>query len=182
MDHTDHVYLLRDGVPKAVGVWGEFGSGRGAFTLALAELLGKNGVIYSVDRDKYALNEQARAIQRRFPDLAPEIHYLNANFTKPLYLPVLDGILMANALHFQRNKKQTLMRCLEYLRPGGRFILVEYNVDRGNHWVPHPLSYTSWRSLAHDCGYVNTEFLAAKPSRFLGEIYSAVSFKPTGES
>jgi SAM-dependent methyltransferase len=181
MDHIDHVNLLKDGIPIPGGIWGEFGSGRGAFTLALAELVAEEGVIYSVDRDGYALNEQARVIQRRFLDQAPEMHYLTADYTNPLPLPVLDGLLLANALHFQRNKGETLELCLEHLRPGGCLILVEYNVDRGNSWVPYPVSYVSWQSLAQDCGYVNTRFLAARASRFLGEIYSAVSYKPVEE-
>ena len=38
MDHTDHVNLLRDAVGLG-GTWADFGSGTGAFTLALAELI-----------------------------------------------------------------------------------------------------------------------------------------------
>ncbi len=178
MDHTDHVYLLKDGIPNPGGIWGEFGSGRGAFTLALAELVGPRGVIYSVDRNGQALNDQADAIQKRFSDQAPEMHYLNADYTKPLSLPTLDGLIMVNALHFQRKKAETLKLCLKYLRPDGCLILVEYDVDRGNHWVPYPVSYKTWQSMAQDCGYVNTKLLAVKPSRFLGQIYSAASYKP----
>ena len=40
MNHTDHVNLLREGISEPGGVWAEFGSGSGAFTMALAELLG----------------------------------------------------------------------------------------------------------------------------------------------
>ena len=178
MDHSDHLKLLTKGIPRPGGVWGEFGSGRGAFTLALAELVGQMGVIYSVDRDNYALNEQARAIQGKFSDQAPVMHYLNADYTKPLSLPALDGLLMANTLHFQRKKEETLKLCLGYLRPGGCLILVEYNVDLENQWVPYPISYKTWHSLAQDCGYVNTKLLAVKPSRFLGQVYSAASYKP----
>ena len=61
------------------------------------------------------------------------------------------------------------------LNQNGRFILVEYNVDRGNHWVPYPLSFTSWRQLAQKSGFKQTELLATYPSRFLHEIYAAVS-------
>jgi len=178
MDHADHLHLLRQGIPVPGGVWGEFGSGRGAFTLALAELIGSAGVIYSVDRDDSSLKEQKRTIQRRFANQAPSMHYLTANYTQPLDLPSLDGLVMANSLHFQRDKQAILRLILDYLRPGGSFILVEYNIERGNTWVPHPISYKSWEVLAQECGYVNTRFLARRPSRFLGEIYSAVSFKP----
>ena len=40
MNHEDHVRLLRKGIVEPGGVWADFGSGAGAFTLALADLLG----------------------------------------------------------------------------------------------------------------------------------------------
>ena len=40
MDHTDHVNLIRAGVSTG-GVWADFGSGGGAFTLALADVYDK---------------------------------------------------------------------------------------------------------------------------------------------
>ena len=74
MDHTDHVTLLRGGVLAPGGVWADLGSGTGAFTLALAELLGPTGVIYSVDKDAGALAAQERALRARFP--ATSVHIL----------------------------------------------------------------------------------------------------------
>lgn len=148
MNHTDHVNLLRGGVPSGGGVWADVGSGSGAFTLALAELLGPGGEIYSVDRDRGALRAQERTMQAQFPQTV--VHYLAADFTQPLKLPPLDGIVLANALHFQKYPAQgrVIQRLKSYLRPGGRLILVEYNVDHGNTWVPYPLSYQSWTNLA----------------------------------
>ncbi len=64
-----------------------------------------------------------------------------------------------------------------YLKPGGRLILVEYGANRGNTWVPHPLSFGTWQDLALRCGFADTRLLGTKPSRFLGEIYAAVSLK-----
>ncbi|TMD25838.1 MAG: class I SAM-dependent methyltransferase, partial [Chloroflexi bacterium] len=52
MNHEDHVRLLRKGIVEPGGVWADFGSGAGAFTLALADLLGTEGSIYSVDKDR----------------------------------------------------------------------------------------------------------------------------------
>jgi ubiquinone/menaquinone biosynthesis C-methylase UbiE len=43
MDRQEHINLLRGGVPAPGGVWADFGSGAGAFTLALAELIGPTG-------------------------------------------------------------------------------------------------------------------------------------------
>ena len=173
MNHTDHVSLLRGGVATPGGVWADLGSGAGAFTLALADLLGLAGVIYSVDNDAGALAAQKQAMRRSFPSTA--INYLAADFTKPLSLPPLNGVVMANSLHFHRAKEPIVQLVSSYLKPGGRLILVEYDTDHGNHWVPYPLSFETWRLLARSCGLADTRLLAAVPSRFLGRIYSALS-------
>ncbi|MBI5667518.1 MAG: class I SAM-dependent methyltransferase [Chloroflexi bacterium] len=175
MNHADHVNLLQGGIPAPGGVWADLGSGTGAFTLALAELIGADGTIISVDRDAAALREQSRAMQARFPAVA--VQYRTADFTQRLDLPPLDGIVMANALHFVRHKDAVIEQLRDYLKPGGRLLLVEYNVDQGNQWVPYPLSYPSWEALARQHGFTDTRRLAAVPSRFLREIYSAVSLR-----
>jgi len=173
MTHDDHIYLLKNGIPEAGGVWADFGSGTGAFTLALADLIGPAGLIYTIDKDRNALREQEKAMHANFP--SHTIHYLVADFTHRLDLPLLDGGVMANSLHYVRNKPAMVQLVHNYLRPGGHLILVEYNTDRGNMWVPYPLSYSTWENLAHQNGFESTQLLATRPSRFLGEIYSAVS-------
>lgn len=174
MDHQDHVDLLANGIPEPGGVWADLGSGHGAFTLALADLIGSSGEIYSVDKDKEALRQQQAVLQNRFP--AVTVHYRVADFTRPQDLPPLDGVVMANALHFVRHKDGTVRLIRNYLKPGGRFLLVEYNTDRGNPWVPHPLSFATWTELARQSGFKHTTLLATRPSRFLGEIYAAASW------
>jgi SAM-dependent methyltransferase len=184
MDHTDHVNLIRDGIPQPIPgspepgspapIWADLGSGRGAFTLALAELLPLNTVIYSVDRDSAALREQERAMRVRFPRTV--VHYLPVDFTRPLNLPPLDGIMMANSLHFHRHKEPILAQIKAKLTAGGRLILVEYDTDRGNTWVPHPLSFPTWEKLAARAGFTETRLLSNRSGRFLGGMYSAVSW------
>ena len=171
--HADHVDLLRGGVSSPGGLWADLGSGTGAFTLALAELIGPDGMIFSVDLDRSALGEQEKKLRSRFPGL--KVQYQVADFTRPLGLPPLDGVVMANSLHFHRLKYPIVRAVHGLLRTGGRLILVEYNVDRGNPWVPFPLSYAAWEELAGRAGFVSTRRVGTKPSRFLREIYSAVS-------
>jgi SAM-dependent methyltransferase len=175
VDHRDHVALLSGGIPASGGTWADLGSGEGAFTLALADLLGPTGVIHTVDRDKRALDVQLRALHDAFPGVSVIAHA--ADFTRALALPLLDGIVMANSLHFLRDKLATLQLLRGYLGPNGRLILVEYDADRGNPWVPFPLSFETWASLAADAGFRETTRLAAVPSRFLGSIYSALSLR-----
>jgi SAM-dependent methyltransferase len=175
MDHRDHVRLLRDGVVGGGPVWADLGSGQGAFTLALADLLGPSGSIYSVDRDGRALQVQLGALRAAFPDV--QVTPIEGDFTRPLELPPLDGIVMANSLHFERDKAAVLRRIRGYLRPAGRLVLVEYESDRGNPWVPYPMSFPTWAAIAADAGFHDTRRLASVPSRFLGSIYSALSLR-----
>lgn len=122
MNHQDHVNLLRGGIPSGKdapsnAVWADFGSGHGAFTLALAELLGPGGQIHSVDKDPWALNKQKEALQVRYPGV--RVYYHEADFTCALDLPKLHGLVIANALHFvpDHNKENVVKLLKSYLKP-----------------------------------------------------------------
>ena len=166
MDHADHVALLRPAVMPG-GVWADIGAGTGAFTLALADLLGPDGRIVAVDRDAGPRVAAVAAVAARFPD-------------GPLDLPILDGVVAANSLHFvPRDRQGAVVRALAgHVRPGGTFVVVEYDVDRGNPWVPHPFSAATWESLAADAGLVDVRRIGRVPSRFLSAIYSAAGRRP----
>ena len=155
------------------GTWLELGSGTGAFTLALADLLGRGGTIHSVDLDRGAIATQAKAVHSRFD--AVRLDQRVADFTRPLGFSGMDGVLMANSLHFVKNKAPVLALVRGYLKPGGTFVLVEYDADRGNHWVPHPISYTTWLAVAPRAGFNGARLLGRVPSRFLNAIYSSVA-------
>ena len=176
MNHADHVALLRPGVATTPdAIWADLGAGGAAFTQALADLLGPGATIHMVDRDRRTVERGAAETAQRFPgvNLIPHL----ADFTAALSLPPLNGLVMANSLHFVRDgdKEPLLRRLRAHLKPSGRFLLVEYNADRGNMWVPHPLSYDTWAALAARAGFGRVALLGRVPSRFLGEIYSALA-------
>lgn len=176
MDHRDHVELLRGGVPAPGGTWADLGSGTGAFTLALAELLGPGAILHAVDRDRGALRDLERAMSARFPGVI--LRPVVGDFTLSLDLPPLAGIVMANSLHFHRDREAVARHVIGWLRPGGRLLVVEYDADTGNTWVPHPFSYRTWVELAGRIGLRDVRLLGRVPSRFLGAIYSAVAVVP----
>jgi SAM-dependent methyltransferase len=174
VDHADHVDLLRPAVAPG-GTWADIGAGEGAFTLALADLLGPGGRIVAVDRDRGALERNRSAVAARFPAVA--IETMVADLTAPLALPPLDGLAAANSLHYvARDRQAAVVAALAaHLVAGGRFVVVEYDADRGNPWVPHPFSYPAWERLAAAAGLIDTRRIGRVPSRFLGAIYSAES-------
>ncbi len=175
MDHADHVRLIREGVAGAGSTWADLGCGDGAFTLALADLLGPGATINAVDRDAGSLARLRHRMTTRFP--ATELRIQQADFREPLTLPALAGIVMANSLHFVHDKAATLRLLCAHLQPGGRFVLVEYDADRGNPWVPHPLTFAAWACLADEAGLRDTRQIGSVPSHFLGSIYSALSLR-----
>jgi ubiquinone/menaquinone biosynthesis C-methylase UbiE len=180
VDHADLVGLLRGGIDSKGARWADLGAGEGAFTTALADLLGPDADITAVDRDSGSLRTLAAEMGRRFP--ATRLHVLVADFSRPIALTDLDGIVMANSLHFIRDKRPVLARVKSMIRPGGRLIVVEYGADRGNPWVPHPFSFSRWVMMAAEAGFERTRQIGTVPSRYLGSIYSAVSYVPVGSS
>jgi ubiquinone/menaquinone biosynthesis C-methylase UbiE len=209
MNHEDHVALLKPANLPPGGTWADLGAGSGAFTLALRELVGSEAAVYAVDRDASRLEELGRAWRQRHGELR-NLQLLRADFTDKLDLPQLDGIVMANSLHFFRDaderggrgktnsdirvhprshrtrrvsashfpdKLAVLRHVSALLRPGGRLLLVEYNVDSGNLWVPYPLSFETWRRLAPQAGFGEPRLLATHPSSFLRGFYSAMAFR-----
>ena len=132
--------------------------------MALAQLLGPDSEIYAVDKNVRALANLRRRLVEAFPRV--RLHCIEADFTGPLTLPRLDGIVMANSLHFVRHKEAVVTRLREMVGQGGRLIVVEYNVDRGNIWVPYPLSFSVWQDLARRCGFDSTALFARAPAAF----------------
>lgn len=176
MDHNDHVNLLRPANLKPGGTYADFGAGSGALTLALRELVGLDATIYAVDKDRSALNQLDSAHRARFIP-SHNLILLPNDFSRSLDIPLLDGIVMANSLHFFKDKEKILRHVREFLKPNGVLLIVEYNVDSGNIWVPYPLKFETWQALAPRAGFSEPRLLAKIPSRFLKEFYSAITYR-----
>ena len=172
MDHTDHVNLLRPANLSPGGIWADFGAGSGAFTLALRELVGPHAEIYAIDKDQRVLKELEKSHREKF-STSQNVHSVRADFNGVLSLPPLDGIVMANSLHYFKDKEKVLRHVRSFLKMNGMLLLVEYNVDSGNMWVPYPLSFETYRALAPRAGFSEPTLLGTAPSRFLQGFYSA---------
>jgi ubiquinone/menaquinone biosynthesis C-methylase UbiE len=145
LNHADLVALIRDGAADRGGRWADLGAGEGAFTLALAELLGPGSHITAIDKDAQALRDVPHEMGKRFPSVGVDTKVYD--FTKPIDLNGLDGVVMANSLHFVRNKQPVLESVRRMLKAGGRLVIVEYGADKGNPWVPYPFTYERWIAM-----------------------------------
>jgi ubiquinone/menaquinone biosynthesis C-methylase UbiE len=169
MTHEEALRLLRPTNIFTGETWADLGAGTGRFTKALAELLGKTGTVHAVDRDRRALNQ----IQASRLESASIITH-HQDFTEPLNLENLDGILMANALHFVRDQTSLLNQLTKYLKSTGKFIVIEYDIARANPWVPFPLSFENLKKLVIRVGLQEPVKMTRKDSRYHREMYVAV--------
>lgn len=176
MNHNDHVNLIKpaflDEIPNAS--FADLGAGSGAFTLALRQLIGESAIIYAVDKDSSSLNELKREYEAHFGD-SNSLHLITGDFSKSLSLPALDGILMANSLHFFKDKLKVLKHIKTFLKPNGKLIMIEYNVDKGNLWVPYPFSFSTFEIMCKESGFDSPKLLATHTSSFLKGFYSAIT-------
>src|SRR6266496_796775 len=78
-----------------------------------------------------------------------------ADITQRLTLPPLDGVLVANALHFIRDQAAALALIASYLRPSGRLLIVEYDLAEPLRWLPFPVPFTRFQALAEGAGLHN---------------------------
>lgn len=166
--------LIAGGITQLGGVWADIGSGTGIFTLVLRELVGSRAEIYSVDKNAGSLEKQRRAFAERYPET--RVHFIESDFTLPLTLPSLDGIVMANALHFTpfERQEQTLTDICSHLKPNGRFILVEYETNHGRPWIPYPVEYSAFLNLAEAAGLVEVRRIALAPGFLSPDMYAAL--------
>ena len=66
---------------------------------------------------------------------------------------------------------------VDLLKPGGRLIIVEYNTNQGNIYVPHPLDEFEFLTLVRQAGLHRAQIVARIPSTFLGEFYAGLAFR-----
>ena len=171
MNVEEAVALIRPGVHPQIGTWADIGAGTGLFSRALMEILDE-GTIIAIDKNPHAL----------YSIKAPshiDFQIMEGDFNDPLGLPPLDGIVMANALHYAKDHLYVLKNVLASLKYGGRFILIEYDTEVPNiPWVPNPVSMHLFRTLCRKVGLNEPEWIGERESIYQdGMIYAVVSNK-----
>jgi ubiquinone/menaquinone biosynthesis C-methylase UbiE len=145
MNHETAKSLIEPAIQNKTGVWADIGAGTGTFTVALQDIL-TEGTIYATDKSTHMLwrLEQVENVKLVIED---------ADFTKPMNLPELDGIILANALHYSFQPEKTLKKIISHLKVGGALIFIEYELKIPRPpYIPFPIPQAKFRKIAANAG------------------------------
>jgi len=138
--------------------WADLGCGEGTFTCALATLLPDHSVIHAMDQDRSAL----RRIPATYSGTSIVTH--QGDFTRlPVPFDHLDGVLMANSLHYVADQP-AFLRAFDSLLSRRRYLVVEYDTLQANPWVPYPVGQSTLGRLFRAAGYERIEVIGQRPS------------------
>ena len=160
---SDAIDMLAGSEVNELGpaTWADLGCGDGTFTRALAERLAAGSTIHAMDVDRSAL--QAIPASHKSTRIAKH----RGDFvTETWPFTGLDGILMANSLHYVENQAAFIRSCEPYLNARHRFLIVEYDTDAANRWVPYPVNQARLIELFEACGYSSIRVLRKRASVF----------------
>jgi len=150
MEIKEAITLIEGALPEKTdrAQWADLGCGSGTFTIALSYLLGDSSIIYAVDKQNQVIHSPT----------AVQIKFIKADFSVG-NLPVsnLHGILMANSLHYIKDQSAFVEKLKNSLAADGRLIVVEYDTDSANQWVPYPLSFNKMKNLFSASGFSSIE-------------------------
>ncbi|WP_142684981.1 class I SAM-dependent methyltransferase [Chitinophaga polysaccharea] len=171
MDIKDAIALIKHTPANAVApaVWADLGCGAGTFTYALAHLLEPGSTIYAFDKERPRLAS--------LPD-PHQVHIKSGQLdflADDLPVSGLNGILMANSLHYVPGKPAFIDKIARHLQPDGAFLIVEYETSRSNPWVPYPVPFRDLKTLFHEAGFTSAGRLNERPSLYgSGHMYAAL--------
>ena len=108
----------------------DVGAGTGTLTGPLALATGPRGVVYASDIDKALL---ARIEERVQASRLANVKTVLGTFTDPALPQQVDLALMNDVLHHVQDRPAYIKTLARYLKPGGRFAIVDFKPDSSPH-------------------------------------------------
>ncbi len=173
MNSSDAFNLIdNDLIPrkKAITDWADLGCGTGLFTQALSRMLQPGSRIYGID--------QQRSLKQQTTPNGIGIIPLQLDFVNDDWgLRDLDGIVMANSLHYVKDQPAFLRQLDSALLPAATLLLVEYDISRPiPTWVPYPVPFAALSTLLKKTGWFHIQKLGQRPSAYgRGNMYAALA-------
>jgi ubiquinone/menaquinone biosynthesis C-methylase UbiE len=143
--------------------WADLGCGSGTFTKALIALLPPGSHITAIDRVNQLLK-------------LPQVDFIQADIERDkLSLEGLNGILIANAMHYISDKAALIKKLEPMFGSAPRFVIIEYETSSPNTWVPFPVTFEKLQALFTGLGYNQIVKLNERPSVYRsGQMYCAL--------
>ena len=164
--------LIEDGVERTSTrqIWADLGAGNGVFTHALSTLLPDGSTLYAIDTNA-ARMESIRVWQQIVLKKIQADFVGDAWKTEPL-----NGVLMANSLQFVIDKESFLRKLRAKLTTDGKLLVIEYEMEKGNTWVPYPIGFKKLSEIVQRAGFPSLKRLKEVPSVYDNRMmYSAVT-------
>ncbi|MEX1026775.1 MAG: class I SAM-dependent methyltransferase [Candidatus Paceibacterota bacterium] len=123
------VYAARDAVLQACDIQegeeiADVGAGTGFYSQLFAKRTGENGWVYSVDiAPKFLQHIASRATAEGIPQLTPVLGTDNAIRLPPASV---DLVFVSDTYHHFEQPSQMLASIYRALKPGGRFIVIDF--------------------------------------------------------
>ncbi|SMO97184.1 class I SAM-dependent methyltransferase [Gracilimonas mengyeensis] len=139
--------------------WVDLGCGKCLFSYALAAYLPDGSSILAVDKkNQVPIKPSIKKV---------ELTFHKADFLKEK-LPIadFDGVLMANSLHYVKDKKVFLHKLKEETSENGKLIIVEYDTTLRNPWIPHPIPFDDLKELLKEIGYDHINKIGERASKY----------------
>lgn len=141
--------------------WIDLGCGSGLFTYALAALLAPESRIYAVDK-------QPGFVRKNGGNVLVEV--LRSDFIHDqLPFADVDGIQMANSLHYVKDKSAFIRKMKRHLHAASRWVIIEYDTRKANPWVPYPVDFDNLQQLFGREGYQQVVKRSKRPSLYNAE-------------
>lgn len=137
--------------------WADLGCGSGLFSKALAEFLPVDSHILCLDKD----GQNWRMIDAG----QVRLEFQRVDFVQET-IPAtnLDGILMANSLHYISDKTVLIQKLRSCLGAHGKFLVVEYDTERANRWVPYPITFSKLEKIFASLGFTKIKKIGERKS------------------
>ena len=162
--------LIKPAVISNEGTWADIGAGSGVFTQALMRIL-ESGKVFAIDKSPHMLwNLKSTG--------GVEIEVMEADFNNPFTLPILDGVLMANTLHYAHDPIHVLRNIRQHMKEHASFILIEYETDVPlPPWNPYPIPFQKCAELFLQSGFGPPVIKNTHPSVYNSDhMYVALAF------
>jgi ubiquinone/menaquinone biosynthesis C-methylase UbiE len=149
--------------------WADLGCGSGLFSRALASIRPPESHILCMDKDDQTIDRINKVT----------VEFKRADFSMfDFGMAAYNGFLLANSLHYIKNKAELLNNLMRALKNGGSLVIIEYDTTISNPWIPYPASFETLRTLFDKPG-IEFRKLSQMPSVY-GRTMVAIQAKKTG--